>query len=227
MRPRRCARELDGLAAEHARDPRAHYFAVRDARFNPERERRRDAAGRIAYTPALAAMFIYLNRTGFNGLFRVNSRGAYNVPPGRYQRPRIVDRDKLARAAGALSAPGVELRCGSFESTLEFARAGDFLYLDPPYAPLNATSRFTAYTRRRLRRPRSETVAAGGDRAVAPRLPHRSSATRPPPNHALYRRNPDARSAGLRALEVLARRAINSNATARGPVFEYLITNQR
>ena len=91
-------------------------------------------------------MFIYLNRTGFNGLFRVNSRGAYNVPPGRYQRPRIVDRDKLARAAGALAAPGVELRCGSFESTLEFARAGDFLYLDPLYAPLNATSRFTAYT---------------------------------------------------------------------------------
>ena len=68
------------------------------------RDRLRGGDGRIAYTPQLAAMLIYLNRTGFNGLFRLNARGAFNVPAGRYDRPKIADREKLARVADALSA---------------------------------------------------------------------------------------------------------------------------
>ncbi len=94
--PDEVGRELDGLAEAHARDGRAHYYEIRDARFNPLRDELRQGDGRIAYTPALAAMLIYLNRTGFNGLFRVNARGAFNVPAGRYERPRIVNRDQLA-----------------------------------------------------------------------------------------------------------------------------------
>ena len=81
-----------------ARRP-AQYYAVRDEQFNPARDRLRDGDGRIAYTPQLAAMLIYLNRTGFNGLFRLNARGEFNVPAGRYERPKIADRDKLARVA--------------------------------------------------------------------------------------------------------------------------------
>src|SRR5207245_1994914 len=123
--PDAVARALERLAASHARDARGHYYAIRDEHFNPQRDRRRGANGRIAYTPGLAAMLIYLNRTGFNGLFRVNARGAFNVPAGRYERPRIADHGGLARVAAALAAPGVELRWGSFESTLDFARAGD------------------------------------------------------------------------------------------------------
>ena len=95
--PETVARRAGRLAAAHARDGRAHYYDVRDAQFNPLREERRQPDGRIAYTPALAAMLIYLNRTGFNGLFRVNARGAFNVPAGRYVRPRIVDRARLSR----------------------------------------------------------------------------------------------------------------------------------
>src|SRR5580765_2208494 len=141
---------LERLAAAHAADGRAHYYAVRDERFNPLRTERRQADGRIAYTPELAAMFIYLNRTGFNGLFRLNASGGFNVPAGRYARPAIVNRDKLVRVADALSSPGVRLMFGSFESALGLAEPGDFLYVDPPYAPLSPTANFTSYTASRF-----------------------------------------------------------------------------
>jgi DNA adenine methylase Dam len=134
------------VAAAHARDGHRHYYRVRDRQFNPLREGLRSATGRIAYTPDLAAMLIYLNRTGFNGLFRVNARGEFNVPAGRYDRPTIVDRPKLMRVAHALAGKRVRLECGSFEIALTIAEAGDFLYVDPPHAPLSVTSSFTSYT---------------------------------------------------------------------------------
>jgi DNA adenine methylase len=82
--PDAVAAALDGLADAHAREGQAHYYQVRDDRFNPLRHRLRREDGRIDYTPDLAAMLIYLNRTGFNGLFRVNASGEFNVPAGRY-----------------------------------------------------------------------------------------------------------------------------------------------
>ena len=107
--PDAVARALDRLAAAHARDGRTQYYAVRDSQFNPLRARLRQPDGRIVYTPQLAAMLIYLNRTGFNGLFRLNASGAFNVPAGRYNRPKIVDRDRLLRVTDALSFTGVVL----------------------------------------------------------------------------------------------------------------------
>jgi DNA adenine methylase len=223
--PGTVARALERLAASHARDGREHYLAVRDEQFNPQRDDRRSADGRIAYTPDLAAMFIYLNRTGFNGLFRVNARGAFNVPPGRYTRPRIADEAKLARVAAILAAPGVELRWGSFQTTLDVARSGDFLYFDPPYAPVSRTAHFTAYTQARFTlddQSRLQQVVV----ELAQRGCHvlvSNSATRDVT--ALYGRSRDARDAGLRAMRVPARRAINSDASRRGHVMEYVITN--
>ena len=125
-------RALEHLATAHAAGGGAHYYQIRDERFNPLREERRQADGRIVYTPELAAMLIYLNRTGFNGLFRVNARGGFNVPAGRYSRPTIVNRDRLLRVAEALARPGVRLMLGSFEAAREIADAGDFIYGDPP-----------------------------------------------------------------------------------------------
>jgi DNA adenine methylase len=223
--PDEVARALEDLAGAHARDGRAHYYRVRDECFNPLREARRRSDGRIGYTAELAAMLIYLNRTGFNGLFRVNARGAFNVPAGRYDRPRIADREKLARIAGALAAPGVELRCGSFESALDAARAGDFLYFDPPYVPVSRTASFTSYTaarfsledQARLQRLVVELARRGCHVLVS------NSATTDVA--LLYERNRDARGAGLRALRVPARRAINSKPSRRGPIDEILITN--
>ena len=130
--PEEVARALDDLAAGHAREGNAHYYRVRDGQFNPLRARLRQPDGRISYSPELAAMLVYLNRTGFNGLFRLNASGGFNVPAGRYERPRIADRDKILRVAAALAAPGVRLVFGTFDLTLEIAVAGDFLYFDPP-----------------------------------------------------------------------------------------------
>jgi DNA adenine methylase len=219
------ADELELLADAHARDGRAHYYAVRDTRFNPQRAARRTADGRIAYTPALAAMFVYLNRTGFNGLFRVNASGAFNVPAGRYERPRIADRARVHDVAAALRSPQVTLRWASFLDTGTEAQPDDFLYIDPPYAPLSATASFTSYTALRF--------GAGEQRALQQMsigLARRGchvllSNSTAPLITGLYDRNEDAREAGLRAFRVPARRAINRNASARGPVDEYLITN--
>ena len=218
-------RELDRLAAAHAEGGRTQYYAVRDEQFNPMRDRLRGSDGRIAYTPQLAAMFIYLNRTGFNGLFRVNSRGQFNVPAGRYERPRIANREKLSAVAEALSGARLRLVCGSFESVVEIAAPGDFVYFDPPYAPLTRTASFTSYTGPRFnaedqkRLQRIVLVLAARGCSVLLSNSTADAITE------LYEHNVEARAAGLRAIRVPARRAINSNATRRGSIEEYLISN--
>jgi DNA adenine methylase len=219
------ADELERLAADRGDDARGHYFRVRDQRFNPLRDRHRTGDGRIAYTPALAAMFLYLNRTGFNGLFRVNASGEFNVPPGRYDRPKIVDRDKLARVAAALAAPGVSLRWGPFETALEVAGAGDFLYFDPPYAPISRTANFTSYTAGRFThddqvRLRNAVVALAGRGCQV--LVSNSAADE---IAELYERSDAVTAAGIRTFRVPARRAINRDASRRGPVDEFVMTN--
>lgn len=216
---------LERLADGHQRGGRAHYYDVRDSRFNPLRQAAREPDGRIAYTPELAAMLVYLNRTGFNGLFRVNASGAFNVPAGRYQRPRIAERERVHRVAAALRAPGVTLRWGSFADVATIAGPGDFLYIDPPYAPMSPTANFTSYTAMRF----GHEEQAALQRLVldlAGRGCHILLSNSTAPSIAdLYDRNDDAALAGLRALKVPARRAINSNAARRGPVDEYVITN--
>lgn len=92
----------------------------------------------------VAAWFIYLNRTGYNGLYRVNSKNRFNVPFGSYARPTICDAPRLRACSRALE--GAELRHESFEGVLTRARRGDFVYFDPPYIPLSVSSSFTSYT---------------------------------------------------------------------------------
>jgi DNA adenine methylase len=223
--PEQVARALEQLAQGHAKDGRKQYYAVRDARFNPERDRLRCVDGRIAYTPELAAMLIYLNRTGFNGLFRVNAQGAFNVPAGRYERPNIANREQLARVAGALADPRVRLLWGSFETVLDIAGRGDFIYFDPPYAPLSRTANFTSYTARgfdgddqaRLQQT-VITLARRGCHVVVSNSTADEIA-------ALYERSREARAAGLRTMRVPARRSINRSAVGRGRIDEFLISN--
>lgn len=219
------ARELERLARAHTRHGRTHYYAVRDQQFNPLRDRRRRSDGRIPYTPELAAMLVYLNRTGFNGLFRVNARGAFNVPAGRYERPNIADRDKLASVADALGSAHVRLSWGGFESVLDVAQRGDFMYIDPPYAPLSRTANFTSYTTPRFDgadHVRLQQAVIALARRGCHVLVSNSTAAE---IAALYETNADAHAAGLRTLRVPARRAINSKSSGRGVVEEFLITN--
>jgi len=90
-----------------------------------------------------AARFIYLNKTCFNGLHRVNSKGFFNVPMGRYKNPKICDEELVFNSSLALQ--NVEILHSCYSKVLEFAGKNDFVYFDPPYYPLSATSSFTAY----------------------------------------------------------------------------------
>lgn len=91
-----------------------------------------------------AARFIYLNKTCFNGLYRVNSQGHFNVPFGKYKNPQFFKLDNLLACSQALE--GAQLNAGSYENILTQVSCGDFVYLDPPYSPLNQSASFTSYT---------------------------------------------------------------------------------
>jgi DNA adenine methylase len=212
---------LERLARGHAANPHEHFYRTRE-RFN--RARTRLSARANGYTPALAAMLMYLNRTAFNGLFRLNAAGGFNVPAGRYANPRIVDRALVDAASAALGRRGVSIDLAPFERALDRAEAGDFLYFDPPYAPLSATARFTSYTQRpfaladhaRLRDAAVELASRGCHVMVS-----NSSAA----EIATLYDDPGVARAGLRVHRLPARRAINSRASARGPIVEFLLTN--
>jgi DNA adenine methylase len=90
-----------------------------------------------------ASRFIYLNKTCYNGLYRVNKAGIFNVPFGKYKNPKIVDELNLRAANYYLQS--VRLTATNFEEATQAAAEGDFVYLDPPYHPLNNTSKFTNY----------------------------------------------------------------------------------
>jgi DNA adenine methylase len=131
--PTAVARELRAHAQQ---DCEPYYYLVRD-RYNRSR-------GGIAR----AAKFLYLNRTGFNGVFRVNQQGSYNVPYGKKEAPFFPSEAELLRVAAALGNAHLETQ--DYSRALIDARAGDFVYLDPPYPPLNGTSFFTHYTKDRF-----------------------------------------------------------------------------
>jgi DNA adenine methylase len=226
--PEQVIGELSHLATRHERDGVHHYYQVRNDRFNPARAALSAGAdGRFQYSAELAAMFIYLNRTGYNGLFRLNSDGEFNVPMGRYARPRICDAENLKRVAQAFAGPGVTLDRAWFDGAISGAAASDFVYFDPPYAPLSKTARFTSYTAEGFDSGDQErlrdiilTLARRGCYVV-------SSNSTAPEIVRLYEENKDVKAAGLKCYRIPARRAINSNAARRGAVEEYVITNVR
>ena len=216
--PEAVAGELMELADRHAACA-DFYYEVRDRRFNPAR-----AAGASPRTPELAAMLIYLNRTGFNGLFRVNRRGAFNVPAGRYANPRICDPARITQVSRLLRAPGVSLEVAAFDAQLDRAQAGDFIYCDPPYAPLSPTASFAQYTAGgfgdsdQLRLQRS--LLAASQRGALIVLSNSSA----PLILGLFASR-EAADAGLMLRRVPARRAINSRGGGRGPIGELLLRN--
>lgn len=217
--------ELRELSALHARHGADAYYQVRDHRFNPQRRAWRAAGGEI-YSPALAAMFIYLNRTGYNGLFRLNSSGDFNVPAGRYRKPNICDEPTLRSVAAVLGSGQVSLEVQSFTETDRTAARGDLVYFDPPYAPLSATARFTSYTAGAFSDEDQRTlqeIVIGLARRGCFVIVSNSTA---PSVCALYE-SAEAREAGLDAYRIPARRAINSKATRRGTVDEFVISNVR
>jgi DNA adenine methylase len=228
-RPQAVIRALHFMAREYRIGGSDYYYDVRDTRFNPLRAAllaRASEPGHIAdmYTPGLAAMLIFLNRTGFNGLFRLNRHGGFNVPAGRYTNPRICDEAHLRSVARALASPGVSIVLQPFDRTMDDAGAGDFVYCDPPYAPVSRTSSFanytaagfTAFDQRRLQ----QKVVAACQRGAFVVVSNSSAAEILNAYTA-----PEAQKAGLEVKRVPARRAINSKASSRGPVDELIVSN--
>lgn len=91
-----------------------------------------------------AARFLYLNKTAYNGLWRENSKGKFNVPFGRYKKVKFFEQENLLKASELLKK--VKLVCGDFEEILKYVQKGDFIYLDPPYYPISETANFKNYT---------------------------------------------------------------------------------
>lgn len=162
---------------------------------------------------ARAARFIYLNRTCYNGLYRVNRAGRFNVPFGRYAKPRILHEENLRAVSRALRR--ADLLSGDFDEATTAARAGDAIYFDPPYVPLSATARFTAYDAAPFGWEEQRRLAALmhrlADRGVFALLSNAGSG----PARDLY--------GSLSCDRVHARRSINSRADRRGHVPEILV----
>ncbi|MCV0401956.1 MAG: DNA adenine methylase [Nitrosopumilus sp.] len=116
----------------YQKDSKTYYYSVRES--NPRSE--------IEKTSRL----LFLNRTCFNGLYRVNSKGKFNVPLGRYTNPNIVNEDNLRSVSAILHSSKVAIKCRDFESVLRDAKKGDLVYFDPPYQPVSDTANFTSYT---------------------------------------------------------------------------------
>ena len=215
-----CLRRLE--RGHLARGPE-QFYEVRDGRFNAQRRQLGGDADR--YTPELAAMLIYLNRTGYNGLFRVNSLGDFNVPAGRHGSLTICDAENLRRLSAAFGGPGVALDVRPYGDALLGTGRGDFVYLDPPYAPVSRTAQFTSYTASRFgpdeQSRLQQAVIAMATRGAYVLLSNSAA----PEIRRLYADCAEVRRAGLVATTVPARRAINSRASGRGAVLEYLITN--
>jgi DNA adenine methylase len=168
-------------------------------------------------TVEVAALLIWLNHTCFNGLFRVNRAGLFNVPYGAYRNPSIYSKANIRAASRSLRTAHAILKAEDFEKVLRPAEKGDFVYLDPPYQPLTATARFTSYTsggfgeedQERLARVVHDLISRGC------RVVLSNSAT--PRIRDLYRDLPQR--------VVMVPRAINCVGTRRAPVEELVVAS--
>ncbi|MDS3861585.1 DNA adenine methylase [Thermosynechococcaceae cyanobacterium BACA0444] len=168
------------------------------------------------------AQLIFLNRTCFNGLFRVNQKGEFNVPFGRYVRPRICQADNLQRVAQLLSS--VKILRGDFELIRPFVNPQTFVYFDPPYRPISKTASFKAYAQANFtdhEQTRLATFARELDQRGAKLLLSNSDPHNEDPADHFFETLYDS----FQIYRLQAKRAINSNSSKRGPVSELLILN--
>jgi DNA adenine methylase len=193
------------LAFHKARHTKEYFYSIRNI----------DRISRTMSNAARAARTIYLNKTCFNGLFRVNRRGQFNVPMGTYVKPAILQEDVLRAASTALQDCTLAVR--NFQELVDFARPGDFFYFDPPYDPLNTSSSFTSYTAGNFGDRDQRNLAQVFARLTDKNCLCMLSNSHTPFIMNLYR--------DFRIEIVQARRAVNSNAGGRGYIPEVVVLN--
>jgi DNA adenine methylase len=169
-----------------------------------------------------AALFIFLNRTCFNGLYRVNKNNGYNVPMGSYKKPTICDEQNILAVSNALQK--VEILCGDYEATLKVTTSNSFFYFDPPYKPLSNTSSFNSYAKDEFND--EEQIRLRNFCTNLEKLGHKwilsnSDVKGKDANDNFF----DEIYSEFSISRVKARRSINANPEKRGELNELLITN--
>ena len=194
------------------------YYATRDA-FNAKRT---EASEDVAFRVERTAQLIFLNKTCFNGLYRVNASGGFNVAFGRYDKPPICDADNLEACSKVLSK--AEIRLCDFGDVLQSVGGDSFIYLDPPYRPLSVTANFTSYSPTNfdaMEQQRLATHCLELDKRQSRLMISNSD----PKNN-----NPDDRYfedtyPHFRITTLSANRMVNCKTDRRGKISELLITN--
>jgi len=219
-RPNELLDMLDKLQAEHL----SYDDCKRKEFFYKNRDRYNEL--KIPYDGSLnvelAALFIYLNKTCFNGLYRVNSKGLYNTPSGTYKNPLICDKENIINVSKYLQK--VKIVCGDYKESIDFIDENTFVYFDPPYRPLTATASFTAYTEG-LFNDDNQRELAQYVKALSNKGAKVAVSNSDPKNSNDGDEFFDELYRGQNVSRISANRAINSKGTGRGKINELLITN--
>lgn len=201
--------EYDGLQTENARN--AFFYSMRE-RFNAKKH------GAVENT----TLFFFLNRTCFNGLYRVNKSGCFNVPFGKYVSPSIFNEEVIYADSQLLQK--VEILTGDFEQTFDYIQANSLFYFDPPYRPLSNTSSFNSYSREAFNDLAQERLKHFCDRihdAGAQFMLSNSDCLAKDEKDDFF----DVLYSAYQIERVFASRSVNSNATKRGKLTEILVRN--
>lgn len=204
--PQELMLRLDEHSARFRANREIYYYEVRAQHTLAERK-----------VVERAARMIFLNKTCFNGLWRVNARGEFNVPIGSQTKPNLYDEENILAASRALQR--VHLEVQDFRATLAETRRGDFAYIDPPYYPVSLTANFTSYTKEDFGVEEQNELHAVCASAVARGVRLMLSNSDTPFIRRLYR--------DFQIHTVQARRAINCDGSKRGAVNEVVVTNPR
>ncbi len=162
-----------------------------------------------------AARIIYLNKTCFNGLYRVNSAGQFNSPYGKYKNPNIVNAPTIRAMSKYLKNNNITIKQGDYKEALKGLRKGAFVYLDPPYMPISSSSSFTGYTENGFSYEQQVELKRECDKLKAKNIGFLLSNSDCPEIRDLYK--------DYSILTVQAKRTINSNAEKRGEINEVLV----
>ncbi|MDR0621965.1 MAG: DNA adenine methylase [Deltaproteobacteria bacterium] len=216
--------ELTEILERYEKDYLPGDAAARKLFYTQARTRFNQLKKEASHVTELAALFIFLNHTCFNGLYRVNSEGEFNVPMGSYRNPTICDAKNLRAVSQALA--GVNITCAGYGQSLGIINSSSFVYVDPPYRPLSPTSRFTSYVQGAFGDPEQAELARFVDEAVekgAYVLVSNSDPKNTDPQDDFF-----DRLYAKHAIErIKAVRVINSVATGRGAITELLIVGYK
>jgi DNA adenine methylase len=195
---------LQTHAKNYHKNPDSYYYSVRESEPKSQIEK--------------VSRLLFLNRTCFNGLYRVNSKGKFNVPLGRYSNPNIVNEENLLSVSRTLQSKKIQIICRDFTSVLSDAKKGDFVYFDPPYQPVSRTASFTSYTNKDFTYEDLENLVD-----VSEKLSDKGCKVLHSNSNSKEVR--DLFSKEWKIIEVAANRSINSDSTKRTGQKELLIKN--